>query len=73
MSDKFIGLKLNSSNVCDLVPFLHFKEREKHPWRSVTFKVLLAKGNTPPWVFFTFFKLKTKWYQIAHCINIIFS
>ena len=26
--------------------------------------VLLLKSNTPPWVFFTFFKLY-KWYQIA--------
>ena len=36
----------------DLVPFAHFKNREKHPWRSVTF----SKSNTPPPVFFTFFK-----------------
>ena len=28
----------------------------------------LAKINTPPWVFFTFFKLY-KWYQIAQCIT----
>ena len=49
----------------DLVPSVQFKKREKHPWRSVTFskvakKTLLkkfAKSNTPPWVFFTFFKL----------------
>ena len=27
-----------------------------------------TKGNTPPWVFFTFFKLK-KWYQIAQNIT----
>ena len=25
----------------DLVPFGQFKKREKHPWRSVTFKTLL--------------------------------
>ena len=42
----------------DLVPFVQFQKREKHPWRSVT------KSNTPPWVFFTFFKLY-EWYQIA--------
>ena len=28
-------------NICDvlidLVPFVQFKKREKHPWRSVTF------------------------------------
>ena len=23
--------------LCDLVPFVLFKKREKHPWRSVTF------------------------------------
>ena len=44
----------------DLVPFVQFKKREKHPWRSVTF----TKSSTPPWVFFTFLKLY-KWYQIA--------
>ena len=44
-------------NICDvlrdLVSFAKFKKREKHPWR-----------NTPPRVFFTFFKL----YQIAQRI-----
>ena len=24
----------------DLVPFVQFKKREKHPWRSVTFRKL---------------------------------
>ena len=54
----------------DLVQFVQFKKREKHPWRSVNFSKLQAspcnftKINTPPWVFFTFFKLY-KWYQIA--------
>ena len=49
----------------DLVPFAQFKNREKHPWWSVNFsKVNFAKINTPPWVFFTFFK-SYKWYQIA--------
>ena len=37
----------------DLVLFVKFKKREKHTRRSVTF----SKGNTPPWVFSTFFKL----------------
>ena len=23
--------------LCDLVPFMQFKKREKHPWRSVNF------------------------------------
>ena len=31
----------NNMNICgalhDLVPFVQFKKREKHPWRSVTF------------------------------------
>ena len=43
----------------DLVAFSQFKKREKHPWRSV---------NTPPWVFFTFFKLY-KCYQTAQRIT----
>ena len=38
----------------DLVVFVQFKKREKHPWRSVNFS---TKINTPPWVFFTFLKL----------------
>ena len=41
----------------DLVPFVQFKKREKHPWN-------FTKINTPPSVFFTFFKFY-KWYQIA--------
>ena len=46
----------------DLVPFVQFKKRKKHPWRSVTFTVCnFNKSNTPPWVFVTFFKLY-KWY-----------
>ena len=49
------------SRLIDLVPFVQFKKREKHPWRSV---------NTPPWVFFTFFKLY-KWYQIAQRITYV--
>ena len=36
---------------------------EKYPWRSKS----NTKRNTPPWVFFTFFKLY-KCYQIAQCI-----
>ena len=36
----------------DLVPFVQFKKREKHLWRSVTFSEVA--GNIPPWVFFTF-------------------
>ena len=61
--------------LCDLAPFVEFKKkREEHPYRSVTFtsKVVglvcnFSKSNTPPWVFFTFFKLY-KWYQTAQHI-----
>ena len=57
--------KTNSQIICDvlrdLVPSAQFKKREKHPWRRVNFsKVAGLKGNSPPWVFFTFFKLY-KW------------
>ena len=54
------------------MPFVQFKKREKHPWRSVTFsKVTGTKSNTPPWVFFTLLKLY-KWYQIAqNTINLL--
>ena len=54
----------------DLVPFVPFKKREKHQWRSVNFSKVagFTKINTPPWVFFTFFKLY-KWYQIAQSIT----
>ena len=58
--------------VRDLMAFVQFKKREKHPWRNVTFiKVECCsstKINTPPWVFFTFLKLY-KWYQIAQNIT----
>ena len=29
--------KYISNALRDLVPFVQFKQREKHPWRSVTF------------------------------------
>ena len=47
---------------------MRFTKHEKHPWRSVTFKVAGLNFNTPPWAFFTFFKLY-KWYQIAQRIT----
>ena len=55
--------------------FCNFKQCEKHPWRSVTFIKVAGdcntpKWNTPPWVFFTFFKLY-KWYQIAQTVSYI--
>ena len=68
-SDVFLAkgvLKIFSK--CDalrhLVPFVQFKKCEKHPRRSVNFRKAcnFTKINTPPWVFFTFFKLY-KWYR----------
>ena len=60
----------------DLVPFIQFKKREKQQWRTVTFNKVASckftKGNTPLWVFFTFFKLY-KWYQITKNITNIFN
>ena len=48
----------------DLVPFVQFKKREKHPWKSVT------KGNTPSWLFFTFLNCtnSTKSRNASHMI-----
>ena len=56
-----------------LVPFVLFKKREKHPWRSGNFSTVagFTKSNTLPWVFFTFFKLH-KWYQIAESITLYY-
>ena len=73
-----VGRRLKAFNVnmtklilCDalraLVPFVQFKKRKKHSWRSVTFS---TKSNTLPWVFFTFFKLHKR-YQIAQWIPYI--
>ena len=51
-------LKKSQENCClsyvwdalrDLVPFVQFKQREKHPWRSFSAKVCnFLKSNTPP-------------------------
>ena len=47
----------------DLLPFLQFKKRGKYPRRRLLLVACnSAKSNTPPWVFFTFFKLY-KWYN----------
>ena len=49
-------------NICDvllnLVPFVQF-EKQENTHGGVIFS---TKSNTPPWLFFTFFKLY-KWYQ----------
>ena len=54
--------------ICDalrsLVPFVQFKN-VKNTHGGVL--LLFTKGSTPPWVFYTFFKLY-KWYQIARNI-----
>ena len=48
----------------DLIHYVQFKKREKHPWKSATFlKVTLPHG-----VFFTFFKFY-KWNQVAQPIT----
>ena len=47
-----------------LVPFVQFKKREKHSWRSVTFK-----SNTPPWMFFTFIAQRIRYV----CFNAFIS
>ena len=49
----------------DLVPFIQFKKREKHPWRNVIFSRVkgitwnFTKSNNTSWVLLTFFKLYT--------------
>ena len=35
----------------NLVPFVKFKKRGKHPWVLLLVKLLATKSNTPPWVF----------------------
>ena len=63
-----------------MVPFVQFEKREKYSWRSVNFSRVagwslhFSKINTPPWVFFTFFRLY-KWYQnVPHlAIKVVFS
>ena len=50
-----------------LLPFVQFRKHEKQPWRKLlTFN--FTKCNTPPWVFFMFFKL-SKCYQIVQRIT----
>ena len=62
---EFGTYRVRSSCMCDalrdLISLVQFKKREKHPWRSF-------KSSTPPWVFFTCFKLY-QWCQIAQNIT----
>ena len=59
----------------NLVLFVKILKSEKHSSRSVNFSKVACKPatkiNTPPWVFFTFFKLY-KWYQIAQRTTFVY-
>ena len=69
-------------NTCDvlrnLVTLVQFKKREKQLWRCVIFGKIaglafsVTESNTPPWVFFTFFKF-WKWYQTTQRITLSFK
>ena len=61
-----LNVLLNELNIVDalrnFVPYVQFKKRENHPWRSDTFSKVaeacnFAKSNTAQWKIFTFFKL----------------
>ena len=53
------------------MPFVQFEKHEKQLCRCINFRACkFSKINTPPWVFFMFFKLY-KWYQIAQCITYV--
>ena len=43
-----MGCEIYKNNICDvlrnLVPFVQFKNREKRPWRSVTFSIVKLQG-----------------------------
>ena len=62
LTNHFI-FRISRKRICDvlrnLVPFVQFKKRGKHPWRMFSVGV------------FTFFKLY-KWYQIAQCMTYYF-
>ena len=76
LGPSFIALFSNASNyyICDvlrdLVLFVEFKKRVKHPCKSVTLGCNFTKINFPPRAFFTFIKLN-KWHQIAQPITSI--
>ena len=53
----------------DLVPLYNLTNvKNTYGGMLLTVKLQATKSNTPPWVFFTFFKLY-KWYQIAQSIT----
>ena len=58
----FIARHLDILNdlLLNFEPFVQFKKREKHSWRSVIFSKIVkacnvTKSKTPPWVFFSRF------------------
>ena len=52
----------------DLVPFVQFQKREKHPWRNVTFSKVSGLKVTLIHGVFRVLKLY-KWYQTAQRIS----
>ena len=38
MKDGSVNMKTIYDALRDLVPFVQFKKRKKHPWKSVTFR-----------------------------------
>ena len=55
---------------CAIWYHLHNFKNVKNTHERVLLSLQFTKSNTPPWVFFTFFKLY-KWYQIMQHINFI--
>ena len=53
--------------ICGALRVVQFRKRE-NTHGGVLILVKLAKINTPPWVFFKFFKLY-KWYRIVQHIT----
>ena len=74
----FLGSEFKefSDALRDLIPFVQSKNvKNTHGGVILLIKLQASaynftKSNTPPWVFFTFFKLY-KWYQIAQSVAII--
>ena len=51
-------------DVLDIIKYLMKKHNITYQM-LISYRTYFTKINTPPWVFFTYFKL-CKWYQIAH-------
>ena len=41
---KWVALRQVRTQMCDLVPFVQFKKRDKHRWRTVTFSKVAGWG-----------------------------